>query len=104
MECRDAQFYLRLRRHTADELAPEVNADLDRHLAGCPGCAVDADRSARFDAALAVAMQNVPVPPGLRDRLVAKLSAQRGSVLRRRAYRYAGIAAALLLTVGVGYG
>ncbi|MBY0513542.1 MAG: hypothetical protein K2P78_06480 [Gemmataceae bacterium] len=104
MDCRDAQFYLRLRRHAADELGPDVTADLDRHVTGCPGCAADARSAGRFDQAVAVAMRNVPLPPGLRDRLVAKLSAQRGSVLRRRAYQYAAAAAAVLLAVGLGYG
>jgi hypothetical protein len=104
MECRDAQFYLRLRRQTADELGTEVTADLDRHLAACPHCADDARLVARFDAAVAVVMQAVPVPAGLRERLVAKLSAQRGATLRRKAYRYVGVAAAFLLTVGLGFG
>jgi hypothetical protein len=104
MECRDAQFYLRLRRHAADELGTEVSADLDRHLTGCPACAADARTVARLDTALATAMRNVPIPPGLRERLVVKLSAQRGSVLRRQAYRYAAAAAVMLLAVGLGYG
>jgi hypothetical protein len=104
MECRDAQFYLRLRRHVADELGPEVTAELDRHVVGCPRCAADARAVARFDAALATAMQNVPIPPGLRDQLIAKLSAQRGAVLRRKAYRWAAVAAVLLLSIGMGYG
>ncbi len=38
MECRDAQFQLRLRRPGPDDLGPEVTAALDRHLAGCPHC------------------------------------------------------------------
>src|SRR5262249_12812227 len=101
MECRDAQFYLRLRRQTAGGLGREVTVDLDRHLAGCPRCAADARLVARFDAAVATAMQAVPIPAGLRDRLVAKLSAQRGAALRRKAYRYVGVAAALLLSVGI---
>lgn len=104
MDCRDAQFYLRLRRQAVDELGPEVSVDLDRHCAGCSGCAADARRVARFDAAVAAAMSNVPLPPGLRNQLVAKLSAQRGSVLRRKAYQYAAVAAVVFLSVGLGYG
>jgi anti-sigma factor RsiW len=104
MDCRDAQFYLRLHRHTADELGAELTADLDRHIAGCAHCAAESRSITRIDRALATAMQNVPIPGGLRERLVAKLSAQRGTVLRRKAYRYVGVAAALFLTVGIGFG
>jgi len=104
MDCRDAQFYLRLRRHAADELGAEVTADLDRHVAGCPHCAAEAHTVARIDTAFAAAMRNVPLPDGLRERLVARLSAQRGAVQRRKAYRYVGVAAALFLTVGISYG
>jgi anti-sigma factor RsiW len=104
MDCRDSQFYLRLRRHTADELGPEVTADLDRHLLGCPRCAAEAGTIAAFDRAVATAMRDVPVPPGLRNRLVSHLSERRGATLRRKVYRYAALAAALLLGVGIGYG
>jgi hypothetical protein len=104
MDCRDAQFYLRFRRPGSDEFDPEVRRELDRHLADCPHCAAEARADAAIDTALAVAMRFVPVPAGLRDRLVAHVAAQRGTALRRRAYRYAGVAAAVLLTVGLGFG
>ncbi len=104
MDCRDAQFYLRLRRHTADELGSELTADLDRHVDTCPACAMQSRTAARFDRAVAAAMTGIPVPAGLRERLVVQLSAQRGAVLRRKAYRYVGVAAALFLTVGISYG
>ena len=42
MDCRDAQFYLRLRHPGRDEFEPEVSAALDRHVAGCPACAAAA--------------------------------------------------------------
>lgn len=104
MDCRDAQFYLRIRREAVDELGREVTVELERHCADCPVCAAEARSAARFDAAVAVAMRNVPLPPGLRDQLVARLSAQRGAVLRRKAYQFAAAAAAVLLSVGLGYG
>ena len=52
MECRDAQFYLRLRRHAADELGPDVTAALDGHCALCPECGPAAKAAASFDRAL----------------------------------------------------
>lgn len=104
MECRDAQFYLRLRRHAADELGPDVTADLDRHLAGCPQCAAEGHTLATFDVALAAAMQAVPVPQALHARLVADLVVRSGQTFRRKVYRGLAIAASLLLAVGLGIG
>ncbi len=104
MECRDAQFYLRLRRHTGDELGTDVLADLNRHLGGCAACAADARVADSFDRAVAAAVGNVPVPSGLRDRLFAEASAFRGGVIRRQVYRVSAVAASVLLAMGIGFG
>jgi len=104
MECRDAQFYLRFRRPGSDELGPEVAADLDRHLAGCEHCSAEAGAQTAFDVAVAGAMRDVPVPAGLRNKLVAHVAEKRGAELRRRAYRYAGTAAAVFLALGMAFG
>ncbi len=104
MQCRDAQFYLRLRRHAGDELGADVTADLDRHTAGCPACAADARSAASFDRAVAVAMRAVSVPTGLRDKLSTLASAHRGAVIRRKAYHLAALAASLFLVVGLAFG
>jgi hypothetical protein len=102
MECRDAQFYLRLRRHTADELGPDVTAALDGHCAGCPTCGPAARASATFDRALASAMLAVPVPSGLRERLITQAARARGAALRKKAIRAGGMMAAALLLVAIG--
>lgn len=104
MQCRDAQFYLRLRRHAGDELGTEVTADLDRHLAGCPACAADAALAAGFDRAVATAVRSVPVPAGLRDKLLAQASTHHGAVIRRKVYRVAALAASLFFGVGLAFG
>jgi hypothetical protein len=104
MQCRDAQFYLRLRRHAGDELGADVTADLDRHTAACPACAADSRVSASFDRAVAVAMRSVTVPVGLRDKLATLASAHRGAVIRRKAYHLAALAASLFLVVGLAFG
>jgi hypothetical protein len=104
MECRDAQFYLRFRRPGSDELGPEVAGDLDRHLAGCEHCAADARTACAFDTAVATAMQDVTVPAGLRNKLIAHIAEKRGGVLRRKAYTYAGTAAVLFLALGLTFG
>jgi len=104
MQCRDAQFYLRLRRHAGDELGAEVTADLGRHLAGCPACAADAQAAEAFDRAVAATLRSVPVPAGLREKLLSQASAYRGGVIRRKAFRVTALAASLLLGVGLAFG
>ncbi|MDY3560998.1 hypothetical protein R5W23_002254 [Gemmata sp. JC673] len=104
MDCRDAQFYLRMRRQVADELGADVTAPLDQHLATCPACAADARAIGSFDRAVGRAMMNVPVPAGLRGKLVAHVASKRGEALRRRVYQYAAMATAALLLIGIGAG
>ena len=103
MECRDAQFYLRLRRHTADELGPDVNAALDGHCATCAVCAADARASASFDRAVATAMRAVPIPSGLRERLITQAARAQGTALRNKALRVGGMVVAALLIIGIGF-
>ncbi|MDB5305961.1 MAG: hypothetical protein JWO38_163 [Gemmataceae bacterium] len=104
MECKDAQFYLRFRRPRADDLGPDEAVALDRHLATCPHCAADARLASSFDAAVGITMRAVPIPDGLRDKLVASVSAHQGALLRRKVYQAASVAASLLLAVGIGIG
>ncbi len=104
MECRDAQFYLRMRRHAADELGPDVTAPLDAHLATCPACAADARELMSFDRAVASTMVNVPIPSGLRARLIASGAEKQGTALRRKAYRAVAALAASLLFAGLALG
>jgi hypothetical protein len=102
MECRDAQFYLRLKRHAADELGADVSNSLDGHLATCPACSADARAALSFDRAVASAMRAVPVPGGLRDKLVAHVAAKQGAVLRRKLYRAATATAAAVVLLFLG--
>ena len=104
MECRDAQFYLRLQRHATDELGADVAGALSAHLASCPACAADGRAALAFDRAVASAMRAVPVPPGQRERLVTHAAAKQGAALRGRLYRGATVAAAALVLVALGLG
>ncbi len=104
MECRDAQFYLRLRRHAADELGPDVTAALNDHLVGCLACAADAGAAASFDRAMTSAMRAVPVPGGLHERLVRHVATKQGAILRNRAYRAGALVAASILVACIGLG
>jgi hypothetical protein len=104
MECRDAQFYLRLRRHAADELGADVTGALDAHCAGCPECAADARSAALFDRAMVSAMKAVPVPAGLREKLFTQASAKQGAILRRKMYQTAAACAAALVLLAIIFG
>jgi len=102
VECRDAQLYLRFRRPGSTELDPDVVAALDRHLASCSICSAEAQVGAAFDDRMAIAMKAVSIPTGLCERLVARVSDRRGTILRRRVYRVAALAASVLLAIGIG--
>jgi len=104
MQCRDAQFYLRLRRPAGDELGADVAADLDRHLADCSMCAPEAHAAQSFDSAVSAMMRSIPVPASLRDKLLVQASTHHGAVIRRKVYRLTALAASLLLVAGIGFG
>ena len=107
MNCRDAEFFLRFRRPGlpgAGELAPKDAAALDQHLAGCSLCAAQDRASSAFDTTIGTAMRAVAIPAGLRERLIARNSAERGAVIRRRTYLAAALAASLFLTIGLAAG
>jgi hypothetical protein len=104
MQCRDAQFYIRLRRHANDELGADITTDLDRHCVECPACLLDFRQTLAFDRAVATAMKSVVVPVGLRDKLLTKVLVHRGTVLRRKAYQIAALAASLFLVIGLAFG
>jgi hypothetical protein len=104
MQCRDAQFYLRLRRHAGDELGADVVGDLDHHLAGCTSCSSEARSAASFDRAVAAAMTAVPVPGSLRDKLMVLASAHRGGIIRRKVYQVAALAASIFFVTGLAFG
>jgi hypothetical protein len=108
MECRDAQFYLLLKRHAGapgtDELGPEVQGALAEHCAGCPACAADARAAAAFDRALATAMSDVPVPAGLHARLLANTGARAATARRARVARAGALALAACALALIGLG
>jgi hypothetical protein len=104
MECRDAQFFSRIRRSGSDELDPDLGIELDAHLAGCSTCSAEILADSRFDNAVATAMKSVPVPSGLKYSLIAKAGVQRRAMLRRTVSQYAAVAATILLAIGITVG
>jgi hypothetical protein len=101
MDCNLSRLLLTLGR--ADRGADD-QAALDGHLSGCAACAAFAQRSVGFDAAVASAMAAVPVPPTLREKLLTGAYARRGEAWRRTTYRYAALAAGVLVAVALTLG
>jgi hypothetical protein len=101
MECKTARLLTELERSWAPELGESDAADLHRHLADCPDCALHHQAEQRCDQALGQAMRAVAIPAGLRGRLLAGLP--RPAWQRRAALRRVLAAAAALLLLAAGW-
>jgi hypothetical protein len=106
MDCRTARLLLDFHRPRAGELPPEEAADLERHLSACPECDALGRAERLADQHLGKAVRDVPVPDGLRRRLLDRLADQRRAAnLRKLAWAARGlaVAAAVLLAVYSGF-
>jgi hypothetical protein len=99
VDCNTARMLITFFGRQGTELAPEDAADLNAHLAGCPGCAGAVRFERAFDDRVGKAMLAVPVPANLKAKLLDGVAAQRGAWYRQKFYALAGLAAAVLLTV-----
>jgi hypothetical protein len=79
------------------ELAPEDATALDAHIASCAKCAELVKFERAFDDRIANAMLAVPIPAGLKGRLLDSVSAHRGAWYRQKFYALAGLAAAVVV-------
>lgn len=100
MDCNTARMLITFFGRQGTELAPEDAADLNAHLTQCPKCAAAVQAERVFDDRVGTAMLAVPVPDHLKARLLDGVSAQRGAWYRQTFYAVAGLAAAVVLTVG----
>jgi hypothetical protein len=109
MDCTVARELLDLSaRRTGDDADLAVALE---HVRACPACAEQVRSHQRFDDAVAIAMRDVTIPEGLKDRLLASVAASTASVAppasapsKRRtrwAVRVAACAAAIAISVGV---
>jgi hypothetical protein len=102
MECKTARLFLPL----SAELGHEYATALQDHLAVCPECDACARATQREDAHFARAMNDVPVPTGLKGRILDKLAAARTAEWRRwfltRVVQPMTAAAAVLFVVSLG--
>lgn len=94
MDCTNARLILNFLR--PGEIDDAERQALEAHLASCPDCAVAAQAEGRFDEVLGKAMAKVPVPAGLKGRILHKLTDRRAW----RPWRWAAAAAAVLVIAG----
>lgn len=99
MNCHEMQQLLAFADRKAEELDQAERDALKTHLEKCPDCAdlVQIERSA--DQTLAVAMRDVPVPAHLKQKVLKRLSAERGVVPWKTS-----LAAAAVLLIAVSGG
>jgi hypothetical protein len=94
MDCTSARLLLRFVR--TGELDRAEQETLDSHLSACMECSTFAQSENRFDDTMATAMQCVPVPDALKDRILERLTRAR----RPHRWRWAA-AAAVLVAAGL---
>lgn len=112
MDCQHARQTLDASRpRRRDWSEPELRAAA-AHATDCESCRILLAERERFDDALAKVLQDVEVPSGLQERLLAALAADRARVIpaphvpplhRRRWWRWAAVCASLCLLVFAGW-
>jgi hypothetical protein len=101
MDCDHARLWLAFGRPAEMEFAER--GQLDTHLATCPDCSPIALAERETNDAFARAMQNVPVPNGLRETFSARLAAARTAWWRIALLRASAACVAAVLTVSLAY-
>jgi hypothetical protein len=104
MDCDHARLLLEVAHPIATELDARDTEQLAAHLASCPDCGARAESDRLADEQLGRVMSDVPVPDGLKFRLLNRLNRERDAWYRGWALRAAGLAAMLLLTASLTYG
>jgi len=101
MDCSTARLLATFAGPRAAELHQDEAEALAAHLADCPDCAALHQAERKIDERLGRAMRDVRLPPGLRERLVTNLAAERWASQRRKLVRaFAGVAAVIALALG----
>ena len=97
MDCTSTRWLLSFVR--TGELDPAEREVLDSHLGACAECAATAQAETRFDDALEVAMARVPMPAGLKVRILRDVRQRRP----RRRWPWVAAAAVLIGAAIGGY-
>jgi hypothetical protein len=103
MHCDDIRRLLPFARPGPGELDGADRAALDAHLADCPDCGPLARAEANADAAIGLAVRDVPVPAAFRGRLDRALDAARYAWWRLRLLGAGAACVAALLAAGAAY-
>src|SRR5438132_4534344 len=96
MNCKPARYLLEFPRAQGCDLDAADQAALDAHLATCGDCDCASRAEKQFDEHVGRAVRDVPVPPGLKDRLLSRLRRERDQRWIegvKRVARYAAVAA-----------
>jgi len=101
MDCKTARMLAEMRGNRASELPSEDAVDLDLHLQSCAACERLVEIERKLDAPIAKAMRTVPIPLGLKSRILDQLATQRGAMHRRRFFYAAAAAACVIAAVGL---
>src|SRR5437588_2897601 len=106
MDCNTARLLLAFSRPKTSELEACAVEALNDHLADCAECGPLARGEHQVERLVGLAMRQVPIPLDFRQRLLARLRAERRSWYKRLPQKHprvaAGVAAVLLLAVGLG--
>jgi hypothetical protein len=103
MTCAEARPWLSLRQPLPLEAGAGLLAHVAEHVQNCPACAAWTSRVAAFDTAVGKTMREVPVPCGLKARLLHQAENERRARSRQRLFRVAMPLAACLLLAILGW-
>jgi hypothetical protein len=103
MDCKTARVLLDFHRPRVGELAPDEAIALERHLATCPECDAANRTERRLDDHFGRVMRDVPLPDGLRERLLARLREERAAALRRKLAWGARALVAAAVLIGLAF-
>lgn len=100
MNCQDLQQLLAFMNRPGDDLDAVERDAIKQHLEKCPDCAELALAERRADDAVGTVLRDVPVPIGLKEKVIARLTGERAGV----PWKWAGtivLAASLLIAASV---
>ncbi|MBI1914263.1 MAG: hypothetical protein HYS12_05935 [Planctomycetes bacterium] len=103
MDCRTARHLLEFSRPCASELDDHDQDALHGHLAVCPDCDSTARAEREADQHLGQAVRDVPIPQGLRERLMRRLREEREAWYRRWLARGVRVVAAVAAVVLIAW-
>jgi hypothetical protein len=101
MDCKSARILAGFTKPGNSELDPELRAEFDSHLSGCPLCREQFRSEQDFDLRVGRIIRDVPVPVGLKSRILDELAARRGAWYRRRIGIGVAAAASVFLAVSL---